>query len=159
MHTPRIAYADYRQIAPAIVGSLLALGQAADTSGLDKPLIELVKLRVSQLNGCAFCLQHHLTVARQLGIPQAKLDLLAGWHDAGIFSAREQAALRFAEILTRVAERGVPDADYQALRETFNETEIAFLTAAIGTINMWNRLAIGLSFSPTLPQAASGQAA
>ena len=96
MSNVRIAYATFQKTAPAAQAALLAMGKAADESGLDKEIIELVKLRVSQINNCAFCLQIHLTVARRLAIPQDKLDLVATWHEAGIFSDREGAALAWA---------------------------------------------------------------
>ena len=78
------------------------------SSGLDKAIVELAKLRVSQINNCAFCLQIHLNVSRRLGVPQEKLDLVATWHEAGIFSDKECAALAWAELLTRLADRSVP---------------------------------------------------
>jgi AhpD family alkylhydroperoxidase len=134
--------------APAVVAALGLLGKAVDDSGLDKRLTELVKLRASQLNGCAFCLQFHLNVARKVGLAQNKIDLLAAWRDAGVFSAREQAALGWTEALTLMAQQQVPDASYAALQAEFSESEIAFLTATVGAINAWNRIAGALRFPP-----------
>jgi AhpD family alkylhydroperoxidase len=147
-HHPHIDISQYDQTAPAVVAALLALGKAVDDSGLDKALTELVKLRASQINGCAFCVQYHLNESRKLGMPSAKLDLAAAWRDAGVFSAREQAALAWTEALTLMARGSVPDSVYAELQEQFSAPEIAFLTAAIGTINAWNRIAGALHFAP-----------
>ena len=140
MSNVRIAYDTFQKTAPSAQAALLAMGKTADDSGLDKELIELVKLRVSQINNCAFCLQIHLNVSRKLGVPQEKLDLVATWHEAGIFSDKECAALAWAETLTRLADRSVPDEAYEAVRRYFNESELVFLSTAIATINAWNRL-------------------
>lgn len=143
--------ATYEGLAPGAVSALLALGRAVADSGLDPQLTELLKVRVSQINGCAFCLQYHLNLARKLGVPATKLDLVATWAEAGIHSARECAALAWAEALTRMATRTVEDADHAALREHFSEPEVAHLTAAIANINAWNRIAGALRFAPPIP--------
>jgi AhpD family alkylhydroperoxidase len=139
--------------APGVVAALEALGKAVDASGLDKELTELLKLRASQLNGCAFCLQFHLDVARKVGLSAAKIDLVAAWRDAGIFSAREKAALAWTEALTLMAQKHVPDGLHADLRAEFSDAEIAFLTAAVGYINAWNRIAGGLQFPRLVPKA------
>jgi AhpD family alkylhydroperoxidase len=115
-------------------------------------LTELVKLRVSQINGCAFCLQFHVNVARKVGVDAAKLDLVAAWRDAGAFSVREMAALTWAEQLTAMAGSPVPEDAFAALREHFSENEATFLTVSIATINAWNRVAGGLRFAPPILQ-------
>jgi AhpD family alkylhydroperoxidase len=120
-------------------------------SGLDKQLTELIKIRVSQINGCAFCLQYHLNLARKLGTPVAKVDLVATWAEASIFSARERAALAWAETLTTMATRPVGDAGFDELLLHFTMQEAAHLTASIGQINAWNRIAGGLRFAPPIP--------
>ncbi len=112
MSDPRLTYDTFAKAAPAAHAALLAMGKAVDESGLDKSIVELAKLRVSQINKCAFCLQIHLNVSRQLGIAQEKLDLVATWHEAGIFSDKECAALAWAELLTRLADRSVPWTTY-----------------------------------------------
>src|SRR5262245_41411876 len=89
----RISYETFQKTAPAAQAALLAMGKSTEESGLDKSIVELVKLRVSQINNCAFCLQIHLNVSRRLGVPQEKLDLMATWYEAGIFSDKECAAL------------------------------------------------------------------
>ena len=100
----RIEFADFKQLAPAAADALSALSNSVVDSGLanlDKQLIELLKIRASQLNGCAFCVQYHLNLARKVNLSQTKLDLVAVWREAGIFNAREKAALEWTEALTR----------------------------------------------------------
>jgi AhpD family alkylhydroperoxidase len=150
----RIAYETFERTAPSAKAALLAMGKAADESGLDKALIELVKLRVSQINNCAFCLQIHLNVARRLGVPPEKLDLVATWEEAGLFSEKECAALAWAETLTRLADRSVPDPAYEAARRHFSESELLFLSTAIANINAWNRLGAAFRFAPPIPKKA-----
>jgi AhpD family alkylhydroperoxidase len=155
----RIAYDTFQKTAPTARDALLAMGKTADESGVDKAVVELAKLRASQINNCAFCLQIHLTVSRKLGVPQQKLDLVATWHEAGIFSDRECAALAWAESLTRLADRGVPDQAYDAVRRHFSEAEVIFLSVAIGTINAWNRLGAAFRFAPPIQKTVSARAA
>jgi AhpD family alkylhydroperoxidase len=147
-----LTYEDFSRIAPAAQTALLALGKAVDDCGLDKTLIELVKARASQINGCAFCLQLHLAIARKRGVPQEKLDMLAAWREAGVFSEVESSALAWTETLTEISQHGVPYAAYAAVRKHFSEEEATFLTVAIGTINNWNRIAVALHFPPGIPQ-------
>ncbi len=151
-HAPHMEFDTFAALAPAAVAGLMALGKVTDASGLEKALTELVKLRVSQMNGCAFCLQYHLNIARQHGVDPVKLDLVAAWRDAGVFSAREMAALAWAEHLTRLAATPLPAEAFAALRAQFSESEAVSLTVAIGTINAWNRLGAGLGFVPPAPR-------
>lgn len=153
MSQPRLPYDAFAKIAPLAPQSLIAMGRLADESGLDKQIVELVKLRVSQLNNCAFCLQIHLDVARKLGLPQEKLDLVATWEEAGIFSERECAALAWAETLTRLVGHSIPDAAYEAVRRHFSEEEVVFLSVSVATINAWNRLGAAFRFAPPIPKA------
>jgi AhpD family alkylhydroperoxidase len=148
---PRVDYQPFRTLAPAVYAAMVALGKAVDDSGLGKELTELIKIRASQINGCAFCIQFHLNTARKLGVPAEKLDLVAAWHDAGVYTPREMAALAWTEALTNISSAGAPDAVYAELREHFTESEAVFLTTSIGTINQWNRIAVGLRFAPPLP--------
>jgi AhpD family alkylhydroperoxidase len=121
-------------------------------SGLSAVLVELVSLRASQINNCAFCLDTHVRELLKMGQKIEKLTLVQAWAEAGdLFDARERAALAWAETVTRVAETGVPDEAYEAARAVFDERELTDLTIAIGLINTYNRLAI--SFRRT-PQAA-----
>ncbi len=147
---PRITQQDFYKIAPAARDALIALGKAVDASGMPKDLSELLKLRVSQMNGCAFCLNMHLGIARKLGVPAAKLDLVAAWRDADIYSSRERAALAWAEALTDFAHGEAMDGAYKTLQQEFSQDEIAFLTAAIANINAWNRISVGLRFAPMI---------
>lgn len=147
---------DFQQFAataPDVYAAMGGVGRAVDASGLDKALTELVKLRVSQLNGCAFCLQFHLNIARKLDIDPRKFDLLAGWRDAGIYTEREQAALAWAEALVRMTDHAALDAAQAQVKVAFTEPERVFLATAIATINAWNRIAVGLHFPP--PAATS----
>ncbi len=117
-----------------------------------------MKLRVSQLNNCAFCLQIHLNVSRKLGIPQEKLDLVATWEEAGIFSEKECAALAWAEALARLMGCSVSNEAYEAVRRHFSEEEVVFLSVSIATINAWNRLGAAFRFAPPIPKAAKAAA-
>lgn len=148
----RLEFAEFEKIAPDVRAALSALTKAVSASGLDKGLTELIKIRASQVNGCAYCLQFHLTFARKAGVPQTKLDLVAVWRDAGVFEAREMAALAWTEVLTGVTPEGVADDAYAAVRKEFGESELVFLTAAIGSINAWNRIAMAFRFKPVIPQ-------
>jgi AhpD family alkylhydroperoxidase len=124
-------------------------------SGLPAELIDLVYLRVSQINGCAFCIDMHSRDLISLGVSVEKLVLVPVWHDAGnVFSQRERAALAWAETVTRVAETGVADADYEAAAALFNEKELADLTYAIGLMNAFNRFGVAFRSKP----AAAGKA-
>ncbi|MFZ6861896.1 carboxymuconolactone decarboxylase family protein [Undibacterium sp. Ji67W] len=145
---PALSFEDFIQAAPDVYASLLSLGKAVDASGLDKKLTELIKIRASQINHCAFCLQFHIQIARKLGIPSEKIDLVAVWQEAGIFSAREKAALAWTEALTSVPD-GIPnDALYSAMSEHFTQSELVFLSVAISSINQWNRIGVALRFNP-----------
>ena len=112
-------------------------------SGLDAALIHLIKLRASQINGCAYCVDMHTKEARQHGLSEQWIALVCVWREASVFSARERAMLAWTEAVTNVSATGVPDADYEDLCTYFSQEEIANLTVAIGTINVWNRLAVG----------------
>ena len=141
-------WAQFEQHAGGVVSALRDYSRAVDAAGLDKGLVELLKLRASQINGCAFCLQFHLNLARKLSVPQRQLDQLAAWRDSPAFSARERAALAWAEALTRMAVAPVEAGLYENLQTQFSEAEIANLTAAIAAINAWNRIAGALRFTP-----------
>jgi AhpD family alkylhydroperoxidase len=154
----RIPYETFQKTAPGTQAALLAMGKSTEESGLDKAIVELAKLRVSQINNCAFCLQIHLNVSRRLGVPQEKLDLVATWHEAGIFSDKECAALAWAEVLTRLADRSVPDEAYEAVRRHFDENELIALSAAIANINAWNRLGAAFRFAPPIPKRVAAAA-
>ena len=134
----------FSTLAPAAYQGLIATGQALAQSSLGLKLVELIYLRISQINGCAFCLGKHAETLREQGVSQAKLDRLAGWRISKLFDARERAALEWAETLTGVAEKGAPDAAYEPLRAQFSDAEIADLTFAVALMNAFNRLAVGM---------------
>ena len=137
---------------PEIYEAIRGLAALVERGGLEKSLIELVKTRASQINGCAFCLDMHSKEARKHGETEQRLYLLNAWRETPLFSARERAALAWTECLTRVAIDGAPDAAYRELADAFSPVEIATLTALIGVINTWNRIAVGLNWP--LPRAA-----
>lgn len=143
---------DYNQIAPNGVKALGGVYGYVMQSGLPADLVELVYLRVSQINNCAYCLDMHTRDLIKKGVPVEKLALVQAWAEAGkLFSERERAALAWAETVTRVAETGAPDDAFQAARGIFEEKELVDLTIAISLMNSYNRMAI--SFRNT-PQAA-----
>lgn len=144
--TMRLTYPDFKKRASDVNAAMTALGAAADAAGLSKELTELVKIRASQINDCGFCKVLHHDVSVRLGIPAAKLDAVARWKESDVFTAREKAALAWTELLTGDISDGVEPADRAALLEHFTEDEAIYLTVTVGTINQWNRIALGLGF-------------
>ncbi|HZB89592.1 MAG TPA: carboxymuconolactone decarboxylase family protein [Terracidiphilus sp.] len=149
---PRITSQEFQQYAGDASGAIAALGKAVAASGLDAELQELVKLRASQINGCAFCIQLHLNESRRMGIAAPRLDLLAVWREASVFSEREKAALQWTELLTRLSQNPITDADYAAVSAHFAPQELAWLSAAIAVINVWNRIAAPFQYAPPIPR-------
>lgn len=141
MHVERLLPA---RIAPGAYQALRGVEAYIHGCGLPDRLIELVKMRASQINGCAFCLDMHAKAARRGGESEQRVYLLNGWRDSPLYTDAERAALGWTDALTRVAETGAPDPAYAALRAQFSDKEIVDLTTLIGLINLWNRLAIGL---------------
>jgi AhpD family alkylhydroperoxidase len=146
---------EFYKTAAAAVAGITAIGQAVEAAGLEKDLLELLKLRASQINGCAFCVQYHLNVLRKLGVPQEKLDLVAVWREAGIFSARELAAFEWTETLTHVSVREVTDELYARVAAQFPDAQLAHLAVAVGQINLWNRIGVAFRFAPPIPKPAA----
>ena len=134
---------DFYKASPDAAKAMLALEAAVKSLGLEPSLIELVKLRASQINGCAYCVDMHSRDARKHGESERRLYAIAVWREAPFFTERERAALAWTEALTRISETRAPDADYEWLSSQFNERERVDLTLAINAINGWNRLAIG----------------
>lgn len=134
---------NYYKAAPKVMQPMMALEEAIKQMSIPLPLRELIKIRVSQINGCAYCLNLHAPNARQAGVSQQKLDVLAAWRESPAFDQRERAALGWAEALTRIEATAVPDADYEILAAAFDERERVELTLVITTINAWNRFAVG----------------
>jgi AhpD family alkylhydroperoxidase len=135
---------------PKTRDAVIALGASAGGAGLEPELLELLNLRCSQINGCAWCVQYHIEHLQKLGTAPAKINLVVTWQEAGIFSEREEAALAWAESLTLLAETHVPDAAYDAARAVFSEHELAALTVAVATINVWNRFNVAYRFPPEI---------
>ena len=149
---------DFKVLAPDAYDIVAALGQAAAKAGIDRQLLELIKLRASQINGCAFCVQHHILQSEGLGIPADKLNLVVVWRETPLFSSRERAALAWTEALTRLTE-GVSDEVYAQASAEFSEQELIYLTSAIASINVWNRFGVAYRWTPPPRQNAAGAAA
>jgi AhpD family alkylhydroperoxidase len=147
-----------RQIAPDIYNAVLALSQLAGKAGLDKQLLELVKIRASQINGCAFCVQYHILEAERLGVDVDKLNLLVVWREAPQFSGRERAALAWTEALTEL-KGSVSDEVYAEASAAFSEKDLAYLTSAVAVINVWNRYGVAYRWTPPARSQAVSAAA
>ncbi|PPE70777.1 carboxymuconolactone decarboxylase family protein [Caldimonas thermodepolymerans] len=135
---------DALRVVPELMQAMVALEERVAAAGLEPALRHLVKTRASQINGCAFCVHMHTREARRDGESEERLYLLSAWRESPLYTERERAALAWTEAVTRVAETGAPDADYEAMRQHFDEKEAAALTFLIATINAWNRLGIAL---------------
>lgn len=147
---------NYTQVSPAGLKALGDLYGYVAKSGLDPRLIDLVYLRVSQINGCAYCLDMHTRDLLKKGVAIEKLALLQAWREAGaLFDLRERAALAWAESVTNVAHTGVPDEDFQQATKVFGERELVDLTIAIGLMNAYNRLAISFRNPPEAAHTAN----
>ncbi|MER5302059.1 carboxymuconolactone decarboxylase family protein [Streptomyces lasiicapitis] len=144
-HTPSagpVARVDFARAAPKVFKAVIGLDAAA-RAGLDPALVELIQIRASHLNGCAYCLHMHTNDARKAGESEDRLHMVAVWREArNFFTAKEQAALALTDAVTRVADAGVPDAVYAEAAAHFDETELAHVLGLIFTINTWNRIAL-----------------
>jgi AhpD family alkylhydroperoxidase len=158
MSHARSEYENFKALAPDAYDAVFALTQAAAKAGLDKQLLELIKLRASQINGCAFCVQYHILQSENLGISADKLNLVVVWREAPQFSARERAALAWTEALTLLS-AGVSDEVYAQAKAEFSEKELAYLSAAVASINVWNRLGVGFRWTPPARKKAVQAAA
>lgn len=136
------------EVAPDGYRAMSGLQQYVNRSGLDPRLLELTKLRASQINGCAYCIALHVREARTLGETDERMHLLSAWHEAPIFTPREKAALAWTEALTRVAETQVPNDVYERARHHFSDKELADLSFAVVAINSWNRLSVAFRRLP-----------
>jgi AhpD family alkylhydroperoxidase len=150
---------NFYQAAPDAMKALMALENQIQSSGLEQSLIELVKTRASQINGCAFCINMHTQDARKRGETEQRLYLLDAWREAPVYTDRERAALAWTEAVTLISETRAPDDVYNDVRTHFSESETVNLTMLIATINAWNRLAISFRAMPpaakiTAPAAA-----
>lgn len=140
---------DYYSASKEALDAMLSLEKSVGKLVLEPKLVDLVKLRASQINGCAFCVDLHTREARQAGETERRLYAVSVWRETPFFSARERAALGWTEAITLIADTHAPDSDYQMLAAHFNKKEMTDLTLAIITINAWNRLAIGFRKMPT----------
>ncbi len=134
--------------APEAYQAMKALSDYVQGSGLDKKLLELVKLRASQINGCAFCLDLHATDARKLGETEQRMLMLSAWDEAGLYSEREKAALAWTEAVTLISESQISDELYETARQHFSDKELVDLTWAITVINGWNRVMAAFQVPP-----------
>ena len=139
---------DYGKAAPGSVQAMYKLQKFSEGSGLERPLLELMKTRVSQINGCAFCIDMHTKDARAAGETEQRLYGLSAWREAPYYSERERAALAWAEAVTNISQTHASDEEYEAARAQFGEEELVKLTMAVIAINGWNRLAIAFRTEP-----------
>ena len=153
--TPRM---NFMQAAPGTIKALMALEAQIQGSGLEQSLIELVKTRASQINGCAYCINMHTSDARKHGETEQRLYLLNAWREAPAYSERERAALAWTEAVTLIADTHAPDDIYQEVRKHFSDAETVNLTMLIATINAWNRLAISFRAVPPVRAKAASAA-
>jgi len=133
---------DYGKVAPGSVQALYRVQKYVEESGLEHSLLELIKTRVSQMNGCAFCIDMHTKDARAAGETEQRLYGLSAWRETPYYSERERAALAWAEVVTNISQTHASDEDYEAARSQFGEEELVKVTMAVIAINSWNRLAI-----------------
>ncbi len=146
---------NFYSAAPETIKALVAVEDAVKASGLEPSLIELVKIRASQINGCAFCINMHTQDARKQGETEQRIYLLDAWREAPAYSDRERAALAWTEAVTLVSQTHVPDDVYNEMRAQFSETEAVNLTMLVGAINAWNRIAISFRAIPPVKARAA----
>ena len=151
---------DHTAASPEGYKKLLAISMFLAHSGLETNLLELVSIRASEINGCAWCLDFHTKRARHSGETEQRIYLLSGWRDAPVYSPRERVALEWTEALTLIAGHPIPDDLYQRIREQFSEAELANLTIAVGVTNVWNRINVAFHTNlSSVPQLAPEPAA
>lgn len=146
---------NYAKGFPEGIHALLNIEKVIRSSGLDPSLLELVKTRASQLNGCAYCIDMHTKDARAAGETEQRLYALSAWRETPFFTSRERAALGWTETLTNIQQGHAPDEEYERARKEFDESELVRLTLAITQINAWNRIAIAFRVEPGTYQPAA----
>jgi AhpD family alkylhydroperoxidase len=139
---------DFTKVAPGAMRAMYGLEKYLVESSIEKPLRDLIKLRASQINGCAYCIDMHYKDARTAGETEQRLYGLVAWREAPYYTERERAALAWTEALTLIAENHVPDELYEKIRRQFSEQELVDLTLVVVTINAWNRIAISFLSEP-----------
>ena len=156
MSHARNEYEDFMALTPDAYEAVLALGQVAGKAGMDKQLLELIKLRASQINGCAFCVQYHILESEKLGVPTDKLNLVVVWREAPQFS-RARARGAGLDGSADLARDGVSDEVYAQASAEFSEKELAYLTSAVASINVWNRFGAAFRWTPPARKQASAR--
>jgi AhpD family alkylhydroperoxidase len=151
MH-PRL---DYRKAAPDALKAVTQLEAYVQNCGLERRFIHLIKLRASQINGCAYCVDMHVKESRHDGLSEQWINLMNVWRESGVYDASERALLGWVDVVTNIARTGIPDAEFEALKAHFTDAEITNITVAIGTINTWNRLAVGFRTQHPIDQPAA----
>ncbi|HZP06008.1 MAG TPA: carboxymuconolactone decarboxylase family protein [Terracidiphilus sp.] len=151
---PRVEWKSFQEVVPEFYTGMTAIKHALQKSGIEPEIRELIKIRASQINGCAYCVQFHLNDARKISVPAEKLDLLAAWRESGVFSPREMAALEWTERVTLLAQQPIDDEAFARVQQHFSERDLTLLTVAISQINAWNRIAAPFRFTPPIPGAA-----
>src|ERR1700730_5701389 len=146
---------NFYQVAPDTIKALSALETQVQASGLERSLIELVKTRASQINGCAFCINMHTEAARKHGKSEQRLYLLNAWRESLVYTDRERAALAWTEAVTWISQTHAPDDVYEEVRKQFSEEETVNLTMLVATINAWNRIAISFRSVPPVKTKAA----
>ena len=146
---------DYMQVLPEGMRTINAVQHYVDHCGLEPALLELVKVRASQINGCAYCVDMHSKEARHTGLSEQWIILMSAWKESPIYDAKERALLGWVDAVTRIADTGIPDAAFDALKAHFTEEEIVKITVALGVINTWNRLAVGFRNQHPIDKPAS----
>lgn len=145
---------NFAKVAPDAYKAVAALEQyVAKDSGLEPAIIHLIKLRASQINGCAYCVDMHVKESRHDGLSEQWINLMSVWQESPIYTPRERALLGWVEAVTLIAQTRAPDADYEALRAHFSEEDCVNITVAISTINVWNRLAVGFRIPHPIDKA------
>jgi AhpD family alkylhydroperoxidase len=152
-----MARINYRESAPGVYKAMLSLERYLHGSSLEESLLHLIKLRVSQLNGCAYCIDMHAKDLRAAGETEQRLYLLEAWNGSPFYTERERAALAWAEAVTRLTGGQVSDEVFATARKQFSETELVDLTLAVAAINSWNRLNIAFCTTPGTYQPAAAQ--
>lgn len=145
---------NFHETSPKAMKTLTGVETYLETCSLEPRILGLIKLRASQINGCAFCVNRHYGELKKLEVPDAFLNLVPVWREAPCFTDKERAALAWAESITLLADTHVPDHDYDLVREHFTDEELVDLTVAIGQINLWNRLAVSFRTKPLVKETA-----
>ncbi|SOE18110.1 AhpD family alkylhydroperoxidase [Hoeflea halophila] len=146
---------DFHKAAPDAFKAVLQLDSYVQKCGLERRFIDLIKLRASQINGCAYCVDMHVKESRRDGLSEQWINLMSVWREAYVYDAKERALLGWVDAVTNLAQTGVPDSEFEALKAHFTEAEIVDITVAIGVINTWNRLAVSFRTPHPLDQPAA----